>query len=105
VADLGVFNSIGPCKIYIVDDRDPDREKVIEVRSMGVTIEVDNSGLNDLRIDSLLDSVKIFRGSAPIYKLKNVVLHPFEDGTLVRLNNFNEPVEEEYDDDYAHDED
>jgi hypothetical protein len=101
MSDQGRY-AVGPCKIYIVDDRDPDREKVIELRAPHVNISMD-SGYFDAGIDTLLDSAKIYTNHLSSFVLEQVSLMPFDDGSFVRYNNFYAEPEEMDDEDYEDD--
>jgi hypothetical protein len=79
-------------KFFLVEVDDDDRERVIAGQVSQIQIESEvNYG--DIRVDDLLDSVRVFSDSVTYTLTANLV--PSDDGTYFRIENF---LEEEDDD-------
>lgn len=90
------LNKVGRCKVYIVDEDDFDRERVLsfEVDGVHIKTEVDTAAVY---VGSLLDSPKIFKNNQRVV-VEQMTMVPRSDGTLYSIENFQEQFDEEEDD-------
>lgn len=81
-------------KVFLVEEDDDDRERVMSGLTDNIHVEQDVN-YADVPVDALLDSAKIFRGGVKVTLTLNLI--PNADGTYFVIENF---LEEDDEDEY-----